>query len=142
MAHSAGPARRVSNGGGGRVRALVDGLAFGCELAMIVVLGIAGWSLGSRGLISIALLIFYPALAVLIWTVWVAPQATRRAEDPWRLVIQLALFAGTAALSAAGGHALLGIVFGAVGWLTFIGLRLLGHPAAGSTQAGPSEPEE
>jgi uncharacterized protein DUF2568 len=143
MAHSAGPAPRVRIDGGGRFRALVEALAFACELAMIVVLGIAGWSLGSGGLISIALLIFYPALAILIWSVWVAPRAGRRAGDPWRLGIQLALFAGTAALSAAGGHTLLGIIFGAVAWLTFIGVRFFGDLAPAPTiQAGSSDPDE
>lgn len=133
MAHSAGPAgRRVRGEGGGRIRTLVEALAFGCELAMIVVLAIAGWSLGSRGLISIALLIFYPALAILIWSVWVAPRAGRRVADPWRLAVQLGLFAGAAVLSAVGGHVLLGIIFGAVAWLTFAGLRFLGESAAAS----------
>jgi len=143
MAHSAGPPRRVHVNDGGRLRALVDALAFACELAMITILGIAGWSLGSRGLISIALLIFYPALAILIWSVWVAPRAGRRFADPWRLIVQLMLFAATAALSAAGGHTLLGVVFGAVAWSTFIGLRVLGEPPAPrAPQLDPSEPEE
>ena len=140
MAHSAGPAaRRVRSQGGGRLRALVELLAFGCELAMVAILGIAGWSLGSGGLISIALMIFYPALAILIWSVWVAPQAGRRLAQPWRLGVQLTLFAGTAALAAAGGHIVLGIVFGAVAWLTFAGLFVGAGPGAAVGQAGSSE---
>jgi hypothetical protein len=110
-------------------------VAFACELAMIAVLGIAGWGLGSGGLLSIALMIFYPALAVLIWAAWVAPKAGRRLGDPWRLSIQLALFAATAALSAAAGHVLLGVVFGALAWVSFIAARFTGG-ITGSASGG------
>jgi hypothetical protein len=135
MAHSASAHPRWGGNGGRAARAATETLAFACELAMVVILGIAGWSLGSGGLLSIALTIFYPALAILVWAVWVAPKAGRRLGDPWRLGIQLALFAGTAALSGAGGHILLAVVFGAVAWLTFIGARFTG----GSTGAGPAD---
>lgn len=110
---------------------ILAGLAFGCELAMLVVLGVAGWGLGNGGLMGIAFMIFYPALAILIWSVWMAPRSVRRLADPWRLVAQVALFAGTAALAAAGGHPILGIAFAALATTVFAGTRVVG------TAAGP-----
>jgi hypothetical protein len=154
MAHSADESNiRWHRTGGATIGTVVDALAFACELAMIVILGIAGWSLGSGGLLSMALMIFYPALAILIWAVWVAPKAGRRLGDPLRLGIQLALFAGTAALSAAGRHVLLGVVFGAVAWIAFIASRFTAtvtgaatgpEPDAGASdaQAGSSGSDE
>jgi hypothetical protein len=101
-------------------------VAFGCELAMLVVLGIAGWGLGNGGLMGIAFTIFYPALAVLIWSVWMAPRSARRLSDPLRLIVQVALFAATAVLSAAAGHPILGIVFAVVAAGAFIATRFTG----------------
>ena len=113
------------------VAAVLEALAFVCELAMLVVLGVAGWGLGSGGLMGIAFMIFYPALAILIWSLWMAPRSSRRLGDPGRLIAQLALFAGTAGLAAAGGHPVLGIVFGVVAALVFAGTRLTGRSAGG-----------
>ncbi|HEV7191888.1 MAG TPA: YrdB family protein [Jatrophihabitantaceae bacterium] len=108
---------------------VLDLVAFCCELAMLVVLGIAGWALGSGGLMSIALTMFYPALAVLIWSVWMAPRSNRRLRDPHRLISQVALFVATAALSADAGHPLLGIVFAVVAVGSFVVTRFTGVAA-------------
>jgi hypothetical protein len=118
--------------------ALLDVAAFGCELAMLAVLGIGGWGLGSGGLLSVAFATFYPALAVLVWALWMAPTAAHRLADPWRLVAQLALFAGTAVVAGLGGHPVLGVVFAVVAGLVFAGTRL-GHADEEDTaQAGSS----
>lgn len=98
-------------------------VAFLCEIWMIVVLAIAGWSLGNGSLMSIALAVFYPALAILIWSVWLAPRSARRLADPWRLVGALALFAGAATLASVAGHVILGVVFGVVAYASFIAAR-------------------
>lgn len=115
-------AARLPSGAG----AGVEALAFVCELAMLVVLGMAGWGLGKGGLMGIAFTIFYPALAILIWSVWMAPKSARRLADPWRLIVQLLLFGATAALAAAGGHPVVGIVFAVIAAATFSGSRLTG----------------
>jgi hypothetical protein len=93
---------------------------------MLVVLVVAGWGLGSAGLMSIALAIFYPALAILIWSVWMAPRSARRLADPWRLGAQVALFAATAVLASIAGHPVPGIVFGVVASLAFVTSRYTG----------------
>ena len=109
------------------IRTALEAAAFGCELAMLVVLGIAGWGIGNGGLMSIALTAFYPALAILLWSIWMAPRSGRRLADPTRLVVQLVLFAATGALAAAGGHPLLGIVFGVIAAAVFVGTRVTGE---------------
>lgn len=109
---------------------VLEALAFCCELAMLVVLGIAGWGLGSGGLMGIAFTVFYPALGILIWSIWMAPRSNRRLGDPWRLVAQLLLFAATGLLAAAGGHPVLGIVFAVVAAVVFIAARFTGGVTA------------
>ncbi|MDP9116063.1 MAG: YrdB family protein [Actinomycetota bacterium] len=101
------------------VRGAVELLAFLCELAMLVLLAVAGWALGGGGLMSIALSVFYPALAILVWGVWMAPKSSRRLEHPWRLVAQIALFLGVGAL-ALPHHPLAGILFSVVAISTFV----------------------
>jgi hypothetical protein len=100
--------------------------AFLCELAMLVVLGIAGWGLGNGGLMSIAFCAFYPALAILIWSIWMAPRSARRLADPLRLFLQLAMFAGTAVLCVIAGQPVLGVVFVVVAAATFVATRFTG----------------
>ncbi len=114
------------------VRGAVALIAFGCELGMLVVLAVAGWGLGNGGLMSISLTIFYPALAILIWLIWVAPRSARRLADPWRLAAQIVLFAATAVLASVAGHPLLGAVFGALASLAFVMARYTGRLTDGS----------
>ncbi|MFD4181843.1 YrdB family protein [Rhodococcus sp. NPDC058514] len=81
-------------------------VAFLCELAMLVLLTLAGVaameSLLGRVLVAIAL----PAAAAGIWSVWMAPTSRRRLANPSRLYAQAALFA------------VAGLIIGlTVGWL-------------------------
>jgi hypothetical protein len=117
-----------------------EACAFLCELAMLVVLAIGGWGVGSGGLMSIAFAIFYPSLAILIWSIWMAPTAPRRLDDPWRLVAQIVVFAATGSLGAVGGHAVLGVVFAVVAIACFTGTRFTGGAtgATSDTHAGSS----
>ena len=110
--------------GRGTARNAVAAAAFLCEIWMTVVLVIAGWSLGNGSLMSVSLAVFYPALAILIWSVWMAPRSARRLADPWRLAAQLALFAGTAALASVAGHVILGVLFGVAACGAFGATRL------------------
>jgi hypothetical protein len=111
---------------------VIEGGAFLSELAMLVVLFIGGWGLGSGGLMSIALAVFYPALAILIWSLWMAPTAQRRLADPWRLIAQVALFVATAVLVGLGGHPIVGIVFAVVAGALFVAARFTGGVTGGS----------
>ena len=111
-------------------RIAVDLLAFGCELAMLVLLAFAGWGLGNGGLMGIALAVLYPALVIVIWSFWVAPKAARRLADPWRLLVQVALFGATGVALGLADHLVLAIVFPVIASLTFVATRFIARPAA------------
>ncbi|MDT4945691.1 MAG: hypothetical protein QOH14_2424 [Pseudonocardiales bacterium] len=98
-----------------------------CEIAMLALLVVGGWALGNGGLLSIALAIFYPSLAVLIWSLWIAPTAVHRLADPSRLIAQVLLFAAAATVAGLGGHRLLGTAFAVVASLAFAATRLGTH---------------
>jgi hypothetical protein len=98
--------------------------AFLCELAMLAVLAGGGWALGNGGLLSIALAIFYPSFAVLIWSLWIAPASVHRLADPPRLIAQVLLFAAAGTVAGLGGHRLIGIAFAVVASLAFAATRL------------------
>jgi hypothetical protein len=106
-------------------RVAVDVAAFACELGMLVLLAFAGFGLGDGGLMGIALAAFYPALVVVIWSFWVAPKATRRLRDPWRLVLQVVLFAATGVASGLAGYLVAAIVFPIIASLVFIATRFV-----------------
>jgi hypothetical protein len=127
-----GPDRAATPPAAGGVRLFVDLLAFACELAMLVLLAISGWSLGGGGLLGIALAVLYPALAILVWTVLIAPTAARRLRDPTRFVVQVILFGLTAAATAASGRVVLGVVFGAIAVTVFAVTRLTGATVTGN----------
>jgi len=104
----------------------LDLAALGCETAMLVLLGLGGWDLGSGGLFGISLAVFYPALAVLIWGMWVAPRARRRLRDPWLLLLQVALFVAT------------GVQIG-VAVAVFVAARVVSRRAAAAPIVDPSD---
>jgi hypothetical protein len=94
-------------------------LAFLCELAMLALLvaaghglvdGWAGWLLG----------VVLAAVAVLIWSRWMAPTSSSRLADRPRLVAQVALFVGTAVLAGAAGLLWWGVVFALVATGSFV----------------------
>jgi hypothetical protein len=130
------------------VRALVDVGCFLAELAMLALLAFSGWQLGDGGLIGIALAALYPALVIVVWSLFVARTAERRLRQPWRLLVQLVLIAGTTVAAAAAGAVVLAISFAAVACVSF-GLsavlgesRLAGHeePTSPSSPSAPSAP--
>jgi hypothetical protein len=89
-------------------------LAFGCETAMLLSLGVVGW-LGADGVLPrILLMIAMPGLAVAIWAVWMAPRSPRRLKTPWLSIAQIALFALTGAALATVGHAWWGIAIATI----------------------------
>lgn len=106
----------------------VETVAFLSELAMLATLGVVGWHLGGGALISIALAALFPALAALIWSVWLAPKATGRRGDPARLIVQIVLFVVSGALAVLSGFVAWGIVLAVVGVGAFAADRVVEHP--------------
>jgi hypothetical protein len=122
----AAPARRPPERIG-----LVDALAFLCEIALVVLLAVAGWRLGASAglaeplpvLLGVVLALALPAAAVAVWGRWLAPRAAHRLPQPWRLDVQIALF-------VAAGLAVAGV--GLVWW--GVGLALVGTTAFALTR--------
>ncbi|MFC9786268.1 DUF2568 domain-containing protein [Rhodococcus sp. NPDC127528] len=98
---------------------VLDVVAFVCELAMLVLLALAGAestdALPWRVVAAIAL----PAVAAGIWSVWMAPTSRRRLRNPVRLYAQIALFAVAGAVVGAFLAWPLGAAFFLVSALVF-----------------------
>ncbi len=90
-----------------------DGLRFVLELCVLGSLGYWGFTKfdgGAQWFVGIGA----PFAVAVIWGVFVSPQASQRADDPIRLLLELAIFgAGVAALAGAGKETL-ALIFGAV----------------------------
>ncbi len=110
--------------------AVLETLAFVSELAMLVVLVIAGIGLGRTTVLRVVLAIMLPLLAILLWGRWLAPKAKARLADPVRLIAQYLLFVVTGGLAVIAGRASLGIAFAIVALVVF-GLSRLGNGVSG-----------
>jgi hypothetical protein len=89
-------------------------LRFLLELALLGALAAWGFRAAEGTVASLALGLGAPLAAAVLWGAFVAPKAPRRLDDPWRLVLEVALFGtGVAALAAAGAPPL-GAAFGLV----------------------------
>jgi hypothetical protein len=99
----------------------LDAIAFVCELAMVVLLVLAGHGFadGWRGW---AVGVFLALVAVGIWAQWMAPSSVRRLDQPTRVVVQVMLFITTALYAAAGGLLWPALVFVVVASGVFITL--------------------
>ncbi len=98
---------------------VVDAAAFGCELALLVTLAVAGAGLGSSTVVHIVLAVVLPVLAAGIWGVWMAPNSSRRLADPVRFISQVVLFIAAGVLVAAAGRLWWGVVFTVVAVAVF-----------------------
>lgn len=85
-------------------RGVLLAVRFLTELALLVVLVVAGASLGKGPVASVAFAIVGPALAIAIWSPLLALRSRHRLPDPARLIVELVLFLGAAAALAAAGH--------------------------------------
>lgn len=81
---------------------ILDALAFACEIAMVVLLVLAGHGFvpGWFGwLVGLVL----AAMAVVIWAQWMAPSSDRRLPLPQRRAVQVVMFVTTGVYALAGG---------------------------------------
>jgi len=89
-------------------------IRFLSELALLAVLAVVGASLVDPLAPRVVLAIALPAAAIAVWGLFVAPKASRRLDDPTRLVVELVLFGAATAGLAAVGHVVPALVFGVV----------------------------
>lgn len=85
-------------------------LRFVLELCLLAALAVWGFGLESA-LAQILAGIGAPVAAAAVWGTLVAPKAPNRLDDPWRLVLELALFALAATALAAAGYGPLAALF-------------------------------
>lgn len=103
-----------------------DMVAFGCELAMFVVLIVAvnhlvdGWR---SWLIGIA----WAIVVAGVWARWMAPRSAHRLVDPWRYLAQAVLFVAVGALAALAGLLVLAGVFTVTSLVAFAFSRTEQH---------------
>ena len=93
---------------------IVSVLAFVCEVAMLVLLFLAGWHFGGGGVTGVLVGLLLVGAAGGVWAVWMAPTSSRRLPDPGRLILQVALFVSVGAVVVVAGRALLGAAFAVV----------------------------
>ena len=84
-------------------------LRFLLELCLLAAL--AAWGFGLGGVAGVGIGLAAPIAAAAVWGLLVAPKAPNRLGDPWRLVLELVLFALAAAALVAAGYANLAVVF-------------------------------
>lgn len=97
----------------------LDAVAFFVELAMVVLLVLAGHGFGD-GWQGWAAGVFLAMVAIGIWAQWMAPTSVRRLEQPTRLVVQIMLFLTVALYAAAGGLVWWGLGFAVVAIAVFV----------------------
>jgi hypothetical protein len=89
------------------------GLAFALELCMLAALAYWGIRTGHGLGMRIALGVGAPLLAAVLWGLFMAPQATWAAPEPWHLVLTLVFFAAAITGLVSAGQPSLGAVFAA-----------------------------
>lgn len=101
----------------------LDALAFFCEVAMVILLVLAGHGFddGWRGWAIGGFLAF---VALGIWVQWMSPNSSRRLENPTRLIVQIMLFITVALYAAAGGLWLWGAGFAVISIAVFFALAV------------------
>jgi hypothetical protein len=92
-------------------RAVNDSVRFCLELASLAGLAVWGWETGPDGW-NVVLAIAAPVAAALVWWMLVAPKAPRPQRDPWRLLLEVAVFGGGALAFAAAGLETSAVVLG------------------------------
>ena len=101
-------------------------LRFALELGAVAALAYAGWRVPRGRGVQIGLAVGAPVLAVVVWSVLVAPGSESRLPDPWRLIPEFLVFASAAAGLARAKHPRIGAAFAVVAVLNSVLDRAFG----------------
>lgn len=89
-------------------------LAFFLELGVLAALGYWGFYTGQGTLAKIGLGIGTPAVAVVVWALFGAPQAAWRLQGPWFLILRVVFFGSAALALFVAAQRTLGAIFALV----------------------------
>jgi hypothetical protein len=82
------------------------------EMLALVALFLLGMSLSDSLPVQLVLALCLPALALIVWGMLVAPKATRRLDDPARLVVELGVWLAGALAFGLAVSWMLAVLFG------------------------------
>jgi hypothetical protein len=109
------------------MRSLNLAFRFVLELTVLVALFMAGMSLSSDLLIGTALGLGLALVAIAIWGLFVAPKASRRLEDPTRVVVELGVFGAGAIAFVVSGNLVLALLLAAAAIISVMLMFLWGQ---------------
>jgi hypothetical protein len=89
-------------------------IRFGLELGSLAALGYAGFQTDRGWLIRVLIGVAAPLAAAVVWGMLVAPAASGRLPDPWRLIPEFTVFGSAAVGLMLAGHPTAGAVFAAM----------------------------
>jgi hypothetical protein len=96
---------------GGAGRGAFLAFRFAVELATIAVLAAAGASASASLPVRIVLAIVGPVVLMVIWGLFMAPNARRRLREPRRLIAELVIFVASAAALAVAGETVPAVIY-------------------------------
>jgi hypothetical protein len=111
------------------VRALVLGVRFLLELALLAGAAVAGWRAAGGGVLGALLALLAMAVVAVVWGLAIAPRARRRWADPYRLILEFAVFALVGGAVAATGSPAAGLVLTCASAVVAVAVRPLGETA-------------
>jgi len=102
------------------VRDLNLGLRFLLELGALGAVAAWGYFVAPRPLLSWIFAILGAALVALVWGAFVAPKAGARLDDPWRLLVEIAVFGGATLALVGIGRVRYALVYGVASALSLV----------------------
>jgi uncharacterized membrane protein len=110
----------VDGQGTGAGTAVLLLLAFLAEVAMLVGLCWAGWTMSDSTLLSWLLAILLPSMAAVVWGTWLSPKARHRLPTSYRWAAKVTLSSITLVLLLRFGPQPEAGVFAVLMWLAFL----------------------
>lgn len=105
------------------------GLRFLLEVTTLLVMALWGYEMGTSTATRYALAIACPLVVAAIWGAFAAPKAQYRLADPWRFLLEMAVFGAAALALVELGWLSLGIVFAFLAVASAVLFRALGAGA-------------
>lgn len=102
------------------MRDLNLGLRFLLELGALGAVAAWGYFAAPRPLLSWIFAILGAALVALVWGAFVAPKAGARLDDPWRVLVEIAVFGGATLALVGIGRERYALVYGVASALSLV----------------------